>query len=333
MSVIIFPNENILKNEFLAKENSPQYTKHDQLFKQLIHTFFEEFLDAFFPEIHEQIDFQSTIQLSEEFFTDLINGDVRRLDILVQARIKETESFIVAHIEPQSTVQTYFNERMFQYFSLLYHKFRKPIIPIAVYSYEDSWDESEFNIHFNNQDILKFNYFALHLRKQKWREYINKDNPVVAALLSKMGFSKEERVQVKIEFLRMLVRLQLDPAKERLVYGFFESYLKLTDEEEGKLMEEARRFEDADEILEIPISYEERGKKKGLEQGIEQGLKEGLEQGLEQGLKEGLKEGLERGKKEVALELLKKGIDIELIKEATKLNLEEIEQLKKQLER
>lgn len=317
MSISISPN--------LVRESTPQYTKHDQLFKQLIHTFFEEFLEAFFPEIYEQIDFGSTTQLSEEFFTDLINGNVRRLDILVQAKIKATDSLIVAHIEPQSTVQTYFNERMFQYFSLLYHKFRKPIVPIAVYSYEDGWDENEFNIHFNNKAILQFNYFALHLKKQKWREYINKDNPAVAALLSKMGYSEKERVQVKIEFLRMLVRLQLDPAKERLVYGFFESYLKLTDEEEEQLMEEARRYEDADEILEIPISYEERGKKKGLE--------EGKKVGLEQGKKEGMEEGLERGKKEVALELLKKGLDIELIMEVTNLSLDELKKLQKLVEK
>ena len=84
-------------------------------------------------------------------------------------------------------------------------------------------------------------------------------------------------------------------------------------------MNETRRLEDTEEVLEIPISYEEKGKQKGL--------KEGLEKGLEKGLVE----GLEKGKKEVALEMLKKGLDIDLIMETTKLSLEEIEQLKKQL--
>lgn len=66
------------------------HPKHDLLFKQLIHTFFEEFLEAFFPEIHDAIDFQSTIQLSEELFTDIVDGETRRIDILVQARVKGT---------------------------------------------------------------------------------------------------------------------------------------------------------------------------------------------------------------------------------------------------
>src|SRR5699024_3350624 len=76
-------------------------------------------------------------------------------------------------------------------------------------------------------------YHTLHLKKMNWRDYVKKDNPVVAALLSKMGFKEEERVQVKAEFMRMLWRLQLNEADQRLIYGFFETYLKLTEEEEA----------------------------------------------------------------------------------------------------
>jgi hypothetical protein len=84
----------------------------------------------------------------------------------------------------------------------------------------------------------------------------------------------------------------------------------------------------------------EEGKKQGLKQGLEQGKKEGIKQGLEQGIKQGLeegkkqglKEGLEEGKKqgelktkiETAKKLLKKGIDIEIISEATGLSKKEL---------
>lgn len=120
-----------------------------------------------------------------------------------------------------------------------------------------------------------------------------------------MGYTNEERVQVKIEFLRMLVRLQVDSAKQRLLYGFFETYLKLNKEQEEIFLVEAKQVENAEEILNIPISYEEKGKEIGKE----------------------------IGKKEVAVELLKKGLDIDLIRETTKLDLDEIERLKKQLQR
>lgn len=125
----------------LVRESSEPsaYTKHDQLFKQLIHTFFEEFLKVFFPDVHQNINFQSITPLSEEVFTDLIEGDSRRLAIVVEATLKGQDTVIIIHVEPQSYVQSNF--------------------------------------------------------------HIESDNPAAAALLSKMGFSKEEKIQVKKEFL------------------------------------------------------------------------------------------------------------------------------------
>lgn len=62
----------------------------------------------------------------------------------------------------------------------------------------------------------------LELRKKKnWRDYIKSDNPVAAALLSKMGYTEEEKVEVKKEFLKMLVRMELDPAKSKFLSDFF----------------------------------------------------------------------------------------------------------------
>lgn len=99
----------------------------------------------------------------------------------------------------------------------------------------------------------------------------------------------------------MMTRMQLNPARERLIYGFFETYLILTEEEEEQLMEEVGRLSKESEefIKNLPISYEEKGK--------------------------------EIGKKEVALEMLKKELDSDLIVEVTQLDREEIEGLKKQL--
>jgi len=130
----------------LIKEDSQSYTKHDQLFKELIHTFFQEFLEAFFPEVHDSIDFQSITPYSEKVRTDLIEGSTRRLDIVVETKLKETDVVVIVHIEPQSSVQTDFHERMYHYFSLLYNKYQKIIIPIAVFSYEENWEKDTFTM-------------------------------------------------------------------------------------------------------------------------------------------------------------------------------------------
>ncbi|MGY0691481.1 Rpn family recombination-promoting nuclease/putative transposase [Virgibacillus sp. FSP13] len=289
----------------LVKEDTTSYTKHDQLFKQLIHTFFEEFLEAYFPEVHRNIDFQSIKPFSEEVYTDLLEGNTRRLDIVIETKLKGTDTIIIVHIEPQSTTQTDFHDRMFRYFSLLYNRYRKPIIPIAVFSYDENWEKDEYTMGFPFFHVLTFHYMTLHLRKKNWRNYIQSDNPVAAALLSKMGYTNEERVQVKIEFLKMMARMELDPAKQRLIHGVFETYLTLNKSEEEEVVKEIKQLDDADKILELPISYEERGIEKGKEIGEQSGVKK------------------------VAREMLKKGLSVELIAEVTHLEKGEIQRLAK----
>ncbi|GCD83163.1 hypothetical protein PthstB1num2_36020 [Parageobacillus thermoglucosidasius] len=187
---------------------------HDRLFKELITTFFEEFILLFFPDMYEHIDFCHLSFLSEELFTDVTAGEKYRVDLLVETKLKGEDGLIIVHIENQSYVQPAFPERMFIYFSRLFEKYRRNIVPIAVFSYDALRDEpSAFALQFPFGDVLHFRFFAVELRKQNWRNYIRSDNPIAAALLSKMGYTESERIELKKQFLRMLVRLELDEAK------------------------------------------------------------------------------------------------------------------------
>lgn len=122
-------------------------------------------------------------------------GKTHRLDIVIETTLKRTDVVVIVPIEPHSYQQTHFSERMYHYFSMLYNKYRKPIIPIAVLSHEENWTEQQFSIDFPFFHVLTFNYLTLHFKKQNWRDYIHDDNPVAAALLSEMGYSKEERIE------------------------------------------------------------------------------------------------------------------------------------------
>ncbi|MBB5354185.1 putative transposase/invertase (TIGR01784 family) [Anoxybacillus mongoliensis] len=251
---------------------------HDRLFKELIQTFFEEFIILFFPTMHEHIDFQHVSFLSEELFTDVTAGEKYRVDLLVETKLKGEDSLIIVHIENQSYVQPSFPERMFIYFSRLFEKYRKHIVPIAVFSYDTIRDEpSTFTLQFPFGHVLNFHFFTVELRKQNWRNYIRQDNPIAAALLSKMGYTESERVELKKQFLRMLVRMELDEAKQRLLFGFFETYVKLSDEEERRLRSEVNEME---KVLELMISYEQKALEKGREEGMKQGIKQGIKQGM-----------------------------------------------------
>lgn len=305
--------QNSPRQSFIIHEQKRQYKHHDQLFKQLIRPFFKQFIKAFYPNIYRQINFKKTTYLSEEIYTATYKGDKRILDLVVEANLKETNEPIIIHIEPQSYVQTDFNDRMFKYFSLLYNEFAKPILPIAIFSYEQSWNKSEFSSTILQTNVLQFNYLTLHLKQLNWRDFSEMENPVSAALLSKMNYTNDERVYVKLACLSVLAKLKLTREMNNLVLGFFESYLQLSVEEEEMLMKEASELKNGEEILKLTVSYEERGKEIG----------EGIGRAI----------GRTEKEREIALEMLREGMEEQLIMKFTQLNLEELKQLKSQLKK
>ena len=88
-----------------------------------------------------------------------------------------------------------------------------------------------------------------------------------------MGFRPEERVRVKLEFLRMLARRKVDPARMELLAAFFEAYLKLNREEEERLYRELGKMDkkEVDAIMQITTSWHEKGRAEGRAEGLAEG--------------------------------------------------------------
>jgi hypothetical protein len=79
---------------------------------------------------------------------------------------------------------------------------------------------------------MEFNFKAIQLNRLNWRDVLNQSNPVAAALMSKMKIDPADRPRVKVECLRLLATLQLNPAKSELFSGFVDTYLRLTVQKE-----------------------------------------------------------------------------------------------------
>lgn len=72
---------------FLVHEDTSSYIDHDRLFKELIQTFFQEFVEAFFPQEYAHIDFSNIKFLAQEVYTDILKGEKRKVDILAEAKL------------------------------------------------------------------------------------------------------------------------------------------------------------------------------------------------------------------------------------------------------
>jgi putative sterol carrier protein len=192
------------------------------------------------------------------------------VDVLIETKLSGEDAIIIVHFEAQAKYQKNFEERMFLYFSQ---------------------EPDSFKLTFQFKEILRFQYYTVVLRKKNWRDFIKHSNPVAAALLSKMRYNKSERVHVKMEFLRMLLRMKLDLARIHLITGFFDTYLVLNDIEERQLQEEIQRLDPIEEekIMELKTNWEKTAELRGELKGKLEGKLEGKIQGKIEGEKKILK--------------------------------------------
>jgi flagellar biosynthesis/type III secretory pathway protein FliH len=120
---------------------------------------------------------------------------------------------------------------------------------------------------------MSFSYRSILLNRLNWRDFLDKRNPIAAALMSKMRIAPEDRARVKLECLRLLTTLHLDPARMRMISGFVDIYLRLTEAENVIFQREIESTpqKTRETIMEIVTSWMEKGIQQGMQQGMQQG--------------------------------------------------------------
>jgi Domain of unknown function (DUF4351)/Putative transposase, YhgA-like len=260
---------------------------HDRLFKELLISFFVEFVELFLPDVADYLDPNSLEFLDKEVFTDVTEGERREVDLIVKARFKGEEAFFLVHIENQAHPQSNFAQRMFKYFARLHEKYQLPVYPVAVFSYTESMrqEPTEYRVAFPGKTVLQFEYTSIQLNLIPWQQYINQPNPVASALMARMQMAVSDRPRVKLECLRLLATLKLDPAKSQLIGGFIDTYLKLNAEEYTRYYRELEQLADPEkeETMKLMTSWHLEGIEEGRLKGREEGVREGIERGLARG--------------------------------------------------
>ena len=87
-----------------------------------------------------------------------------------------------------------------------------------------------------------------------------------------MKMKRQERPLVKLECLRQMAQLQLNPAQVRMISGFVDLYLRLEGQEQV-VFQELDKLEAREKgaVMEVVTSWMQEGIERGIERGIEQG--------------------------------------------------------------
>ncbi len=244
---------------------------HDQLFKQLLTTFFLEFLELFTPNFFAAIDPASLEILPLEYFTDIEAGERKAMDVIVRVNLlgrpnapASSRVSVVVNCEHQSSSQANFHRRMFFYFAQLHRKYLQPVYPIALFSFDEPYrlERDSYQVRVPGLQVMDFNFLTIQLNRLDWREFLTRPNPVAAALMAKMEIDPADRPRVKVECLRMIANLKLDKARTFLLSGFIDNYLRLNPIEEQQFLVEVDKIKlptERENVMEITTSWMEQG--------------------------------------------------------------------------
>ena len=98
---------------------------------------------------------------------------------------------------------------------------------------------------------------------------------------------------------------------------------------------EQKLDKEVESMCNVSSLYWDRGMKEGMEKGIAQGMEKGIAQGMEKGIAQGMEKGIAQGMKKGAYKeklsvissLRKQGVSIEIIANAVKLSVGEVERI------
>lgn len=155
---------------------------HDRIFKELIKTFFLEFVELFLPDVYADLDHETIEFLDKEVFTDVTSGEKHEVDLIAKARFRGQDWFFLFHVEAQADDRKPpFPRRMFTYFARLHEEHGLPVYPVVIFSYDSPLrpEPTSYRVEFPGFTVLEFNFRVIQLNRLNWRDFLNHPNPLI----------------------------------------------------------------------------------------------------------------------------------------------------------
>jgi hypothetical protein len=261
-------------------------SNHDQLFKELLHSFLPELLLLVAPRQAQHLKLEHGKFLEQETFTDFPKGDHRRVDVLYRTHTLEGRPGIVlVHVEVESTFRRSFDERMALYGMALYLRHRLPIFPIALFLRGGSPQGGRrpeiqtriAEVGVPDFWVHRFRYLAFHLAAARAEDYLAKGDPLAAALAALMRFPQGMTVEHKVNCLKgIAANRNLNAAKSFQLANLVDKYLPLEDNDRSRFQGLISREENK-EVEDMDMAWARRLYSDGRSEGEEIGLQRGLE--------------------------------------------------------
>jgi hypothetical protein len=261
---------------------------HDQLFKQLLRTFFPNFLGLVCPKLPPIVSPEGVRFLEQELFAHWPTG--RKLEVDLLARIEENPAGEVAaflvHVEIESRFRASSPRRLRAYFYALKGRYDDPILSILVSlrGGPPGISSQVLEEQFGGQ-CQRFSYASFGLRGCGAPDYLARPEPLAWALAALMRHSGAGRPQLKLECLQRISRASLSGAETLVLVNCVETYLELTPEETAAFAR-LQSLDTNGEVSAVQETWADRMRAEGMQKGMEKGQELGLEKGRQDGARQ-----------------------------------------------
>jgi predicted transposase YdaD len=228
-----------------------------------------------------------------------------------------TEEWILVHVEVQGYTDKNFPKRMFQYYTRIFDKYDQPITAFAIFADNNKSYHPKRYLSKVLGTRVSYSFNTFKIKQQDSAVLAASSNPFAMVVLSaKLTLARKKLKDQQLfdsarDVLKLLLTKKMPKAKIRRVMDFLHYYIHFENHEM------LTKFEKEIAIL------TERSKAMGIEELL---LDLAEKKGIEKGRKENEK-GIEQKVREITINSLKNGMDINLIANITGLSISEVEKI------
>ncbi len=265
---------------------TPARAKNDPAWKEIIETFFPDFMHFCLPDLARQINWNIPWQtLDGELHALTKDADVgtRFVDKLFKVFLKNgQEQWILVHIEIQGAYYKFFAKRTFESIFRLHQHYGVPIASIAILTDEqENWRPSHYEVAFAGTRLcVEYSVIKLIDYRTKIDELERSLNPFASVILIQLAAlaakkdPDQKRLNSKFALTRRLYEKGFDKDQIIKFFNFIDWLIALPKALEVQYLNKVYELERGKNMAYVSTA-EQFGREKGFEEGIQQGWQKG----------------------------------------------------------
>ncbi|BAY90942.1 MULTISPECIES: hypothetical protein [unclassified Tolypothrix] len=264
-----------------------QSTDYDSPWKEIIELYFKSFLEFFFTQAYDAIDWTRPYEFLDTELQQLEpDAEIGRRFVDKVAKVwllDGEEAWVLVHVEVQGQYDSQFAERMYTYNYRLFDRHKQRVISLAVLADEQAnWRPSSYGYELAGCRVsLEFPIAKLLDYEQTWETLEQTTNPfgiIVMAHLKTKATQRnpESRLQWKLSLVRQLFEKGYSREDIQEIFRFIDWVMVLPKELTSSFKTEVRNYEETNRMRYV-TSIERLAKEEGIIETARESVIEVLE--------------------------------------------------------